>query len=107
MSPLRSATAVQNASRSPLRPILLRRFVGLLERGQFLFPLGGGGGFAPGVVELHQPFEGFPDRVLSACYETAATLPDGSGRRIQLVTGSKSAIELAPKLRLFPPKSAF
>ena len=26
-----------------------------------MFPLGGWGGFAPGVVELHQPFEGFRD----------------------------------------------
>ena len=36
-------------------------FAGLLERGQFLSPLGGLGGLAPGVVELHQPFEGFRD----------------------------------------------
>ena len=38
-------------------------FGGLLKRGQFLFPLGGLGGFAPGVVELHQPFERFRDPV--------------------------------------------
>src|ERR1019366_6502904 len=36
-------------------------FGGLLESGKFLFPLGGLGGFAPGVVELHQPFERFRD----------------------------------------------
>jgi hypothetical protein len=36
-------------------------FGGLLKFGQFLFPLGGWGGFAPGVVKLHQPFEGFRD----------------------------------------------
>ena len=47
--------------RSRLRPFLLNRLGGLLERGQFLFPLRGLGGFAPGVVELHQPFEGFRD----------------------------------------------
>jgi hypothetical protein len=48
-----------------VRRCLLRflsvHFAGLLERGQFLFPLGGLGEFAPGVVELHQPFEGFRD----------------------------------------------
>ena len=41
--------------------LLLDRFRGLLEVGQFLFPVGGLGGFGPGVVELHQPFEGFRD----------------------------------------------
>jgi hypothetical protein len=46
---------------SRLRPLLLNCFGGLLERGQFLFPLGGFRRFAPGVVELHQPFEGFRD----------------------------------------------
>ncbi len=61
VSPLRSATAVQNGPGSWLRPFLVSRFGGLLERGQPLFPLGGMGGFAPGVVELHQPFEGFRD----------------------------------------------
>ena len=47
------------------------------------------------------------DQVLNDFNETAPTLPDGSGRRIQLVTGSKSAIELAPNLRLIPQKSEF
>ena len=41
--------------------LLLRRFGGLLELGQFLFPLGSLDGLAPGVVELHEPFEGFRD----------------------------------------------
>ena len=54
-------TTVLHGSGSRLHPFLLGRLGGLLERGQFLFPLGGWGGFAPGVVELHQPFEGFRD----------------------------------------------
>ena len=33
----------------------------MLELGQFLFPFGGLSGFAPGLVDLHQPFEGFRD----------------------------------------------
>src|SRR2546428_2037027 len=44
-----------------LRSLLLNRFCSLLKLRELLFPLGGLGGFAPGVVELHQPFEGFRD----------------------------------------------
>ena len=79
--------ALWNAARfgfTAAPPLLLHRFDRLLERGQFLFPLRGLSGFAPGVVELHQPFEGFRDpargvEIRGAGWPGAVGVPGSSG----------------------------
>jgi hypothetical protein len=60
-----------------------------------------------GTADYPNPVRKVIAQVLIAFNETAPCLPDGSGRRIQLVTGSKSAIELALPLRPTPSKSEF
>ena len=60
-----------------------------------------------GTADYPNPVRKVIAQVLIAFNETAPCLPDGSGRRIQLVTASKSAIELALPLRPTPSKSEF